>query len=217
MRKKGDISSIVSIGISSILNVFKLQTIRRDDFCHLFVKLGLLPHLVVSFRSFLGLILEAKDEGEEEGWSEIEDLAEILELFAASDSFVKERMAVENVCLGILNPFISLSLTQKLSHKHAFQKFSNLVVVLLKCLRELAAEPKTLKKLDREQAIVMLIPLLEQQQPGYDNAMFDESMECMFYLCRIDKTRQELAARHGLIQQLQRCMDDDKLHLKEWR
>jgi hypothetical protein len=88
--------------------------------------------------------------------------------------------------------------------------------VLLKCLRELAAEPNTLKKLDREQAIATLMPLLEQLQPGYDNAMFDEAMKCMYYLCRIDKTRQELAARLGLIQQLQRCMGEDKPHLKEW-
>jgi serine/threonine protein kinase len=218
LRKNSDIQKIVGIGIDGILEVFKLQTIRRDDFCHLFVKLGLLPHLVVGFRSFLSMILEAKEKSEaEESWANLAKLGEIMIFFAQSDPFVKERMAVENVCLGILNPFISLSLTKRLNDKESFQNFSNLVVVLLKCLRELAAEPKTLKKLDREQAVVMLMPLLEQQQPGYDNAVFDESMECMFYLCRIDKTRQELAARHGLIQQLQRvCMGEDKLHLKEW-
>ncbi|GMI26982.1 hypothetical protein TeGR_g7905, partial [Tetraparma gracilis] len=221
VRKNNDIGKIVAVGIDGILEVFKLQTIRRDDFCHLFVKLGLLPHLVISFRSLLSIILETSDGSvDPDSWAELEKLGEILTFFASSDPFVKERMAVENVCLGILNPFISLSLTKqlnnKLNHKWAFQKFSVLVVVLLKCLRELAAEPNTLKKLDREQAIATLMPLLEQLQPGYDNAMFDEAMKCMYYLCRIDKTRQELAARLGLIQQLQRCMGEDKLHLKEW-
>jgi len=40
VRKNNDIGKIVAVGIDGILEVFKLQTIRRDDFCHLFVKLG---------------------------------------------------------------------------------------------------------------------------------------------------------------------------------
>jgi hypothetical protein len=58
LRRSSDIEKIVGIGIDGLLNVFSLQTIRRDDFCHLLVKLGLLPHLVVGFRNFLGNLLE---------------------------------------------------------------------------------------------------------------------------------------------------------------
>lgn len=96
-------------------------------------------------------------------WEWLKKLGDILTYFAQSDPLVKERMAIENVCLGILNPFISLSLTNQLTSKASFKRFSNLIVVLLKCVRALSVEPKTLKKLDREQAIVTLMPLLEQK------------------------------------------------------
>jgi len=140
-----------------------------------------------------------------------------LTYFAQSDPLVKERMAIENVCLGILNPFISLSLTNQLTtDKASFNSFSNLIVVLLQCVRALSVEPKTLKKLDREQAIVTLMPLLEQKQPSFDNRIFDETIQCMYYLCRIDKNRQELAARHGLIQHLKGCILQKKLHLNQF-
>ena len=149
-------------------------------------------------------------------WEWLKKLGNILTYFAQSDPLVKERMAIENVCLGILNPFISLSLTNQLTSKASFKRFSNLIVVLLKCVRALSVEPKTLKKLDREQAIVTLMPLLEQKQPAYDNQIFDEAIECMYYLCRIDRSRQELAARNGLIQHLKGCITQNKTHLNQF-
>ena len=66
LRRSPDIEKIVGIGIDGVLHVFSLQSIRRDDFCHLFVKLGLLPHLVVGFRNFLGNLLEGGKETPEE-------------------------------------------------------------------------------------------------------------------------------------------------------
>eukprot|EP00520_Triparma_pacifica_P017312 CAMPEP_0118635422 /NCGR_PEP_ID=MMETSP0785-20121206/2070_1 /TAXON_ID=91992 /ORGANISM="Bolidomonas pacifica, Strain CCMP 1866" /LENGTH=1196 /DNA_ID=CAMNT_0006526459 /DNA_START=294 /DNA_END=3882 /DNA_ORIENTATION=+ len=229
LRRSSDIEKIVGIGIDGILNVFSLQTIRRDDFCHLFVKLGLLPHIVVGFRNFLGNLLEEvgghsknpkpspENQERTSPWVWLEKLGKILTFFAQSDPLVKERMAIENVCLGILNPFISLSLTNELTtNKASFKSFSNLIVVLLQCVRALSVEPKTLKKLDREQAIVTLMPLLEQKQPSFDNKIFDETIQCMYYLCRIDKNRQELAARCGLIQHLKGCILQKKLHLNQF-
>ncbi|GMI03363.1 hypothetical protein TrRE_jg11952, partial [Triparma retinervis] len=97
-----------------------------------------------------------------------------------------------------------------------FKSFSNLIVVLLQCVRALSVEPKTLKKLDREQAIVTLMPLLEQKQPSFDNKIFDETIQCMYYLCRIDKKRQELAAANGLIQHLKGCILQEKIHLNQY-
>ncbi|GMH46908.1 hypothetical protein TrVE_jg11879 [Triparma verrucosa] len=220
LRRSPDIEKIVGIGIDGVLHVFSLQSIRRDDFCHLFVKLGLLPHLVVGFRNFLGNLLEGGKETPiaviDNSWEWLRKLGVILTIFAQSDPLVKERMAIENVCLGILNPFISLSLTNQLTTKVSFKRFSNLIVVLLKCVRALSVEPKTLKKLDREQAIVTLMPLLEQKQPAYDNKIFDEAIECMYYLCRIDRNRQELAARNGLIQHLKGCITQNKIHLHQF-
>jgi len=122
LKKNGDIAKIVGIGIDGILEVFKLQNIRRDDFCHLFVKLELLPHLVIGFRSFLSVILETETDSPEsaiieESWSELEKLGEILKFFASSDPFVRERLAADNVCLGILNPFIGLSISKYVNSK----------------------------------------------------------------------------------------------------
>lgn len=123
----------------------------------------------------------------DKSWAWLKKLGKILTFFAESDPVVKERVAVENVTLGVLNPLISLSLNNQLTTKTSFTRFSDLIVVILKCVRALAVEPKTLKKLDRELAIVTLMPLLslEQMNPAYDNSIGDETIINLFYLCRI--------------------------------
>jgi hypothetical protein len=42
-----DVTALVQTGIDGILEVFALQRIRRNDFCRLFLRLGLLPSITV--------------------------------------------------------------------------------------------------------------------------------------------------------------------------
>lgn len=44
-----DARRLVRIGIDGVLKVFSLQRIRRNDFCKLFLRLGLMPRVMVSF------------------------------------------------------------------------------------------------------------------------------------------------------------------------
>ena len=43
-----DAEPMVHIGLDGILRVFSLQRIRRNDFCRLFLRLGILPSVTVS-------------------------------------------------------------------------------------------------------------------------------------------------------------------------
>ena len=189
LQKSRDIRNIVGVGINGILKIFSLATIRRIDFCHLFVNLGLLPHLVIGFRNLLANVIEFKQE-EEENFIFLEKIGVILTIFSQSDPVVKERMAVENVLLGIVNPLISLTLSNQLDGCGIeFERYARLIVVLLKCIRSLVVETTTLNKLDRAQAIVTLMPLLERTKFKFDQTLENQALESMFYLCRIDKTR----------------------------
>ncbi|CAN0503182.1 unnamed protein product, partial [Ectocarpus sp. 8 AP-2014] len=42
-----DARRLVRIGIDGVLKVFSLQRIRRNDFCKLFLRLGLMPRVMV--------------------------------------------------------------------------------------------------------------------------------------------------------------------------
>lgn len=45
-----DARRLVRIGIDGVLKVFSLQRIRRNDFCKLFLRLGLMPRVMVRER-----------------------------------------------------------------------------------------------------------------------------------------------------------------------
>ena len=54
---------IFQMSVDCISEVFSVQSSRTRDFCRLFVKLGLLPHLSVSFQNIFALyVVEMKKE-----------------------------------------------------------------------------------------------------------------------------------------------------------
>jgi serine/threonine protein kinase len=54
---------IFQMSIDCITQVFSVQSSRTRDFCRLFVKLGLLPHLAVSFQNVLSLYISEMHKG----------------------------------------------------------------------------------------------------------------------------------------------------------
>lgn len=50
-----DAKQMVYMGIDCIIEVFAVKSSRTRDFCKLFVKFGLLPHLSLAFQSILGI------------------------------------------------------------------------------------------------------------------------------------------------------------------
>ncbi|CAN0220735.1 unnamed protein product, partial [Laminaria digitata] len=70
-----DARRLVRIGIDGVLKVFSLQRIRRNDFCKLFLRLGLMSRIMDTFTRFLGHAMTAASnssrvtlaEGGEEG------------------------------------------------------------------------------------------------------------------------------------------------------
>lgn len=55
MKATEDARIMVYMGVDCITQVFSVQSSRTRDFCRLFIKLGLLPHLTVAFRYVMGL------------------------------------------------------------------------------------------------------------------------------------------------------------------
>jgi hypothetical protein len=51
----GDAKRMVYMGLDCIVQVFSVQSSRTRDFCKLFVKLGILPHLSAAFQHVMGI------------------------------------------------------------------------------------------------------------------------------------------------------------------
>lgn len=62
-----DARRLVRIGIDGVLKVFSLQRIRRNDFCKLFLRLGLMPRVMVRERERARDWLTGGTEGEQKG------------------------------------------------------------------------------------------------------------------------------------------------------
>ena len=75
-------------------------------------------------------------------------------------------------------------------------------MTLLKALRWLSMVPPNLDLLQEAGAIATLVPLLAWK------ATHPWAMIALFYLCRINRSRQEQAARAGIVPHLQRAIAD---------
>jgi serine/threonine protein kinase len=70
VRAAEDARIMVYMGIDCITQVFSVQSSRTRDFCRLFVKLGLLPHLTVAFKYVMGLATTNKSTSKQSITSE---------------------------------------------------------------------------------------------------------------------------------------------------
>lgn len=67
--------------------------------------------------------------------------------------------------------------------------------------------PNTLDYIERSGAILDLVKLLDRRRNSpFDKDMGSMVLQCMFYLCRVSRRRQDQAAQSGLIPHLKRCI-----------
>ena len=102
----------------------------------------------------------------------------------------------------------------------SYDQWSELHGNLLKCVKNMVMEPQTLDNMQAGGAISKLVPFLKggHEQPGAGSGgrdrggarsggnLHDVAMLALFYLCRINRGRQEQAARAGIIPHLQRAI-----------
>ncbi|CAG8463672.1 17327_t:CDS:2 [Racocetra persica] len=175
---------LVWIAVNGIYGVFELQSpTPKNDFCRLLAKNGLLDPLAI----MLHHVILDKDPA---AGVYVERIVNILLMFSQGDAYVKEVMATRTRIVTRI--FDSLD---KLPQ--------NLAVAMLKCIKNISMNSNTLEALQRAKAIQVLTTILDNQGPPYVTEISNQVLNTMFNLCRINKSRQEEAAKAGIIPHLQ--------------
>ncbi|CAG8761847.1 4502_t:CDS:2, partial [Racocetra fulgida] len=175
---------LVWIAVNGIYGVFELQSpTPKNDFCRLLAKNGLLDPLAI----MLHHVILDKDPA---AGVYVERIVNILLMFSQGDAYVKEVMATRTRIVTRI--FDSLD---KLPQ--------NLIVAMLKCIKNISMNSNTLEALQRAKAIQVLTTILDNQGPPYVTEISNQVLNTMFNLCRINKSRQEEAAKAGIIPHLQ--------------
>ncbi|CAG8540816.1 12466_t:CDS:2 [Dentiscutata erythropus] len=174
---------LIWIAVNGIYGVFELQSpTPKNDFCRLLAKIGVLDPLAITLHNvIMDDDLSAKIF--------VDRIVNIFLMFSRGDAYVKEFMATRTrVVTRIFEDLYKLP--------------SYLIVIVLKCIKNISMNSITLDSLQKAKAIQILTELLDNQVPSYVTEISNQVLHTMFNLCRIDKSRQEEAARAGLIPHL---------------
>lgn len=151
-------------------------------------------------------------------------IADLLVLFSHGDSHVRSGMATHDIAtamMRVLQPPLEALWTD--------ERYAGLMVTILKAVKNLSMEPATLEQFQEARAIPTLVPILRRSlgvraeaaaPPNgakgdgaghatgaeaaaaalpYGNEMRNHAMHALFYLCRVNRARQEQAATAGVI------------------
>lgn len=121
-----------------------------------------------------------------ETWQHIEKMADILSYFSRADPVVKSSMAHESVLQALVKVFSPRSPSVL-----DLPPYANLVVNLLKCVKNISFQENTLDKLDAANFIRILVPLADRRGHIMDKDIENQVLHCMYNLCRVNKKRQE--------------------------
>lgn len=228
-----DARRMVYMGLDCIMQVFSVQSSRTRDFCKLFVKLGLLPHLCTAFQHVMALPFKGDSNNSNGRLDDTSDMEEAMQCKYAhhiatifwnlSRYEVAEQMAADGVFDVIMTALQASSLKDPIGKfRHLYDRnnensnlssrYVDIVELLLKCVKHLSMEPTALVELEKSGAIATLLPLLSG--PLREKCK-NHVLSCVFNLCRINKRRQELAVVHGIIPHLQSVIHD-KSHLRQF-
>jgi len=172
-------SSLIFNSIDCILHVFQVSS-NKNDFCRLFCKNGLMGPLVNALQSVNA------DKQHPDAAKYTLKVANIIYLFSQGDGVVKTYLAKPAVLEGILHTLNSLAHDE--------------LNVILKSIRNMSMDPTTLDFLEAAGAIPVLVPFLDSAHADIQNQV----LTSMYYLCTIKASRQEQAARAGIVPHLQR-------------
>ncbi|KAF0408258.1 map kinase kinase kinase [Gigaspora margarita] len=187
---------LIWIAVNGIYGVFELQSpTPKNDFCRLLAKNGLLDPLAV----MLHHVISDKDPS---ACVYVERIVNIFLMFSQGDAYVKEVMATRTrIVTRIFDNLDKLS--------------PNLTVAMLKCVKNISMNSNTLEALQRAKAIQVLTAILDKQGPPYVTEISNQVLNTMFNLCRINKSRQEEAAKAGIIPHL-KYFASNKTPLKQF-
>jgi hypothetical protein len=118
----------------------------------------------------------------------------MLTVFSKADSMVKAAFCEPEVLKRFLRVLDKLD--------------ASLLVKVLKSLKTLSMSPTTLEPLHKAGALKSLVTFLGKY-PENQNEIEPQVLSTLYNLCKLDRTRQQSAARAGAIPYLQRCVRDN--------
>ena len=120
----------------------------------------------------------------------IEKVVDLLLVFSHADEVVKSQMCVLPLLHRLYKTLDSLEM--------------DVLVKVLKSIKQLSTEPTTLDDLQRAGTIKRLVPFLAESSAAAGAEMHNQVLNSMYNLCKINKTRQEQAAVAGIVPHLRR-------------
>ncbi|KXS19348.1 hypothetical protein M427DRAFT_143501, partial [Gonapodya prolifera JEL478] len=170
---------ILWIAIDVIASVMDLQSATpKNDFCRIFARLGLLGKLA----RVLGELNSDKDP---EAAQYVPKIVNVFLMFSQADNNVKETFASDTMLKSVIDEMDHLT--------------PSLCIAILKALKNVSMSSSSLSALHRAGVIPRLLYFLDNQDGPYLTEVYNQILHTMYNLCRIDKERQEVAARAGII------------------
>eukprot|EP00897_Mesotaenium_endlicherianum_P006554 jgi/Mesen1/5927/ME000301S05058 len=74
-----------------------------------------------------------------------------------------------------------------------------MLLKILRCIKQLSADPNALEPLQRADAIRKLVPFLEQRPGGNTSEIHSQVLSALYNLCKINRKRQDTAAEAGIV------------------
>jgi len=181
---------ILLTGVDCISRVFHLHiNIPKNDFCRLFAQCGLLPRLA-------RVLTHVVEDKESKASHYQRKIADIFFYFSRADARVKQTFVEGDVIKRLL----------RILHKLKEKAF----VIMLKSIKNLSTHSSTLEPLSKAGAIRKLISFLKKADRSRSaTEINNQILHSLFNLCTIEKTRQEKAARAGIIPHLQEIIRQD--------
>eukprot|EP00178_Gracilaria_changii_P018643 TRINITY_DN534_c0_g1_i1.p1 TRINITY_DN534_c0_g1~~TRINITY_DN534_c0_g1_i1.p1 ORF type:complete len:1013 (+),score=172.90 TRINITY_DN534_c0_g1_i1:2354-5392(+) len=203
----GELTTMALKGIDRMLSMENQR--HKRDFCRRFASCGLLDRIVDGISHNMNFLEKHKNDAEEH-LAECEDvkghvsrLANLLETFAArADAIVKMTMITHSV----LNPIIR-QITNRLTPPSG-------ILSILCCIRDLSRDPLTHTALEQASAIETLVQYLSVDIRTLETNPQHFIISSLHNLCIVSPTRQEIAARSGLVPHLQRYITSKDMNLR---
>jgi len=157
----------------------------QNDFCRIWARSGLLPSLARALDSFNADNTLPGDYPSK--------ISEILLIFSKSDEIVKQLFCTQEVLVPLFSALVKLSKKPLLD--------------ILKAIKDIALESRTLGALQKARAIPVFVSLLSSKEITDTHTQY--VLQTLFSLCRLVAARQEEAAKEGIVPHLKECIEAD--------
>lgn len=197
----GELAHIALAGIDQLLAMDNQR--HKRDFCRRFARHGLVDRIVDGIsHNMRRVAILADGGGNDDLLTHVTKLASLLQTFAArADLTVKARMTTNSVLHGMIAQISNRSFPQA-----ALQS-------ILCCIRDLSRDPQTHGELQEARTIETLVQHLCTEE-RLETSSEHFIIPSLHNLCRVSPSRQEIAARAGIIPYLQRCIKAQDMNVQ---